>query len=196
MVGKTLTDQEVLEAIKDGREDVALEHLYVTLLPEVKKITKSFKTKELDAYDIFQESILKFYDYVKRGKFNPKHAIGAFVLTVAKNRLIDLTRKKRNQMEVSFDDSFIHLEDDTHFDGVVLKEKKTILEKIFELVGERCKELLLLSVFDRRSMTEISEQLNFSSENSAKTQNYKCKQRLIKALEQNPELAKQVDLYV
>ena len=79
---------------------------------------------------------------------------------------------------------------------MISNEKKMVLENLFLSIGEKCKELLLLSIFDKRSMIEISEILGFSSENSAKTQNYKCKQKLIKTLELNPELTKEVMSYV
>ena len=55
---------------------------------------------------------------------------------------------------------------------------------------------MLLSIYDKRSMKEISTMLGFSSQDSAKTQSYKCKQKLIKSLKENPTLAKEVMSYV
>ena len=43
----------------------------------------------------FQESILKFYDFVKLDKFNVKFTIDAFVLTIARNKIIDILRKNK-----------------------------------------------------------------------------------------------------
>ena len=74
-------------------------------------------------------------------------------------------------------------------------EKNESLIGLFSTIGDRCKELLLLSIFDKRPMSEIAGILGFSSENSAKTQNYKCKQKLIQALKTNPKLAMEVMNY-
>ena len=195
MIREMFSDQEILSLIEQGNEERALEHLYKTLLPKVKKLTNKYRVRDLDAYDVFQESILKFYDYVKRGKFDSKHAIGAFVLTIAKNKLIDLTRKMKARPEVEIEESYIEYSE-KESNLVLIKEKRKSLETLFETIGERCKELLLLSLFDKRSMKDICHILGFSSENSAKTQNYKCKQKLIKSIEQNQQLVNEVLSYV
>lgn len=192
MFRNTFSDQEILKAIRRGEEGKSLEYLYKKILPKVKGLTKKYHIKDVDAYDIFQEALLKFYDYVKLDKFNDKYTIEAFMLTIARNKLIDITRLSKNRPEEEIRD-YNHSEYFANDHNLMISnERKQNLENLFSLIGDRCKELLLLSVFDKRSMTEISKILGFSSENSAKTQNYKCKQKLIKTLENNPELAKEV----
>lgn len=195
MFEKSLSDQEILLAIKAGRDDRALEQLYKELFPKVRRIVSKYNTRGIDAYDIFQESILRFYDYVKQNKFNEKQSIDAFVITVAKNKTIDYLRKNSSKFEASMEDGMTESYEVPETNILEMTEKNESLKAIFSTIGEKCKELLLLSVFDRRSMVEIAETLGFSSENSAKTQNYKCKQKLIKALAANPELAKEVMAY-
>lgn len=188
---KKLLDSEILFLIRSGsNEDKALEQLYKVLLPKVKIICKKYKTNDIDAYDIFQESILRLYDYVKQDKFNDQYSIEGFVLAVARNKIIDSTRKNKKRAEVEINefnvpsDLIVYNEADT----MLTTERKKAIEEIFSSIGEKCRELLLLRKFDKRSMTEICEIMGFSSENSAKTQTYKCKQKLIKNLEDNPSL--------
>ncbi len=195
MIKKTLTDKDILHAIKLGSDDKALSTLYTRLLPKVKRLAKQFKLKDIDAYDVFQESILKFYDYVKLDKFNEKYAIDAFVVTVARNKIIDIIRKNNSRVEVEIVDS-TYLGKDIEYDTYSVNEKRNTLEALFSSIGEKCKELLLLSIYDKRSMKEISTMLGFSSQDSAKTQSYKCKQKLINSLKENPTLAKEVMSYV
>ena len=191
MIKKKLNDKDILEAIYNGKkEDRALEHLYSKLLPKVKRISKKYKANDSDSYDVFQESIIKLYDYVKLGKFNEEYSIESFVLTVARNKIIDNIRKNTKRKEVEIKEFDLPEKLEVNSDILITKEKSIAMEQMFATIGEKCKELLLLSIFDRRSMSEISELMGFNSDNSAKTQNYKCKQKLIKSLEKNPKLAK------
>lgn len=191
MTKKNLTDEYILLAIYNGKDEhKALEYLYSNLLPKVKKISKKYKANDTDSYDVFQESIVKLYDYVKLKKFNKDYSIEAFVLAVAKNQIIDNVRKKTKRQEVEIREFELPTNFALNTDILITDEKKKAMEKVFATIGDRCKELLLLSIFDRRSMSEICEILGFGSENSAKTQNYKCKQKLIKSLQKNPNLAK------
>tara|TARA_B100000809_G_scaffold239100_1_gene260379 strand:- start:13092 stop:13685 length:594 start_codon:yes stop_codon:yes gene_type:complete len=191
MSKKTQHDEDILSAIYNSKdEDKALEFLYSKLLPKVKRITKKYNANDIDAYDVFQESIVKLYDYVKLDKFNKKYSIEAFVLTVAKNKIIDNLRKKTTRKEVEINDFDFPEKLEVNNDTLITKEKNNAMEQVFATIGEKCKELLLLSIYDRRSMSEISEIMGFSNKDSAKTQNYKCKQKLIKSLEKNPSLAK------
>lgn len=192
MFKKEYSNKEILTLIRDGNEDKALAYLYIKVLPKVKRLTKKYRINDIDAYDIFQESLLKFYDYVKRDKFNDNYTIEAFMLTIARNKLIDITRTAKNRPEVEITDYNYSVEHGNDSNLMISKERKKGLEDLFLMIGERCRELLLLSIFDKRSMSEICDILGFSSENSAKTQNYKCKQKLIKTLEMNPGLAKEV----
>ncbi|MCG8699257.1 MAG: hypothetical protein MI922_14475, partial [Bacteroidales bacterium] len=56
------------------------------------------------------------------------------------------------------------------------------------LLGEKCFELLKMSVFYKASSNEICQEMGFATENSVKTQKYKCKQKLFKILENNYSL--------
>ena len=192
-MGKTLTDDDILLAIRNGKgEGKALEQLYSILLPKVKVICRKYKASNIDSYDIFQESIIKLYDYVKLNKFKSTYSIEAFVVTIAKNKIIDTLRKKNRRSEVEIDEIKTPKDLIIDDDLLVTEEKKKALEQLFSTIGERCKELLLLRKYDKRSMTEICDIMGFSSEDSVKTQTYKCKQKLIKSLENNPSLASEL----
>lgn len=197
MSKKGLIDQDILLAIRTGQnERKVLELLYEVLLPKVKMICVKYRMKDVEAYDVFQESILKLYDYVKRGKFNESYTIESFILIVARNKVIDIIRKAKNRVEVELEDHKTPEDLIVDTDQLMTKEKRKAINQLFASIGEKCKELLLLSKFDKRSMTEICELMGFKSENSAKTQAYKCKKKLIESLEENPSLAKEVLAHV
>ena len=68
------------------------------------------------------------------------------------------------------------------------KQNEESIKKIISLLGEKCYELLKLSVFYKASSIEICNELGFATENSVKTQKYKCKQKLFKILESDYSL--------
>lgn len=193
MIKKNLSDGEILNAISTGNDDNALEFLYARILPKVKVICRKYSFSADEAYDIFQDAILKFYDYVKKGNFKTSYSVEGFILTISKNKAIDLYRKNSRRGIIKLPDYEESQYDlPPQQDPLITQEKSIAISKLFEAIGDKCKELLLMSVFDRVPMKEIAVTLGFSSENSAKTQNYKCKQKLAKQLETNPELAKEV----
>jgi len=70
-------------------------------------------------------------------------------------------------------------------DDLIVKEREDYVVNMFSKLGNTCKQILLYSIFHKFSMKEIKEKMNFTSENVAKTKNYKCKQRLIELVKEN-----------
>ena len=65
-----LTDKEILTNIACGNDKEVLTYLYKSVYPSVRTIILRNNGKEDDAKDIFQESVMVFYKYVKQEKFN------------------------------------------------------------------------------------------------------------------------------
>ena len=51
-------DKDILKAIREGKDHKALEALYRTLYPKIKKLVNSGVEKEEECKDILQESLL------------------------------------------------------------------------------------------------------------------------------------------
>jgi RNA polymerase sigma factor (sigma-70 family) len=176
------SDEVVLKAIKNG-DDRVLIHLYKQVLPKIKTYILKNNGSEDDAKDIFQDSVLIFYKYVKQGKFNPENEIAGFIFSISRNLWINQAKKKNRVVELSestpmeFEISFA--------DELITREREEFVVKMFSKLGETCKQILLYSIYHKFSMKEIKEKMNFTSENVAKTKNYKCKQRLISLVKEN-----------
>ncbi len=183
-MGKLLSDAEIIKAIESGDDESALEQLYDTELEKIKRYIISNRGKEEDAYDVFQDAVLIFYDYVKQGKFEAEHEIGAFIYSVGKNTWLNKTRK--DARIVGIDQKENEIEDQQNFyKTLVVKEQEEIINKLFAELGERCSQLLVNTIFHNMSMREICDLMGFSTENAAKTKHYKCKQRLLKLIKKN-----------
>lgn len=181
-------DNNILEAITQGRDDKVLKVLYQEELPKVKHYVLNNSGNEEEAEDIFQDAVLILYKQVRRNKFDPKHEVGAFLFSVARNLWIN--KAKRDKRQIRLDEGYqAHVEDEAHFmDEMISQERERTINDILDRIGKKCKQLLIYSVFEKMSMKEICERMGFSTENAAKTRNYKCKQKLIELVKDNPEI--------
>lgn len=180
------TDSEILDSIRKGKEDRALEFLYKSVLPKIKHYVLSNSGDDQEAYDIFQDAIMIFYRQVKLDKFKEEHEIAGFIYSVSRNLWIN--RAKQRNRNVSAEGlSFVESDGDV-LGGLISKEREVYVMNMLAGLGERCKELLLFTIFHKLSMKEVCEKMGFSTENAAKTRNYKCKQKLIELVKDNPSV--------
>ncbi len=181
------SDQEILDAIISGKDDKALEYLYRSLQPKIVQFICANNGGVEEANDIFQDAVLIFYKQVKTEKFKPEYEINGFIYTICRNLWINRAKRKQRTTELSQHEYFIESDIDLE-NELITHERSRLIMSLLEQIGERCKQLLLCSVFYKYSMKEICEIMGFSTENAAKTRNYKCKQKLLKLLEDNPAL--------
>lgn len=182
-------DKDILAGIRAGDENSVLRVLYDELLPYIKNMIISNSGTDDDAFDVFQEGILVFYKYVKTNKFNETHKIESFVYAVCKN--IWLNKLKKEARNTRLDDNMKNVLYEPDLSKEIAgKDKLEKMNEALSSLGPRCKQLLSLMYFEQMSMKEIAVKMGFSSENAVKTKNYKCKQRLIKFLNENPGIKK------
>lgn len=180
--------KEILQCILAGNDDRALTYLYNETLPKVRShILKNSGSKE-EADDLFQDAVIIFFQRVKEGLFNENHDVDGFIYTICKNLWINISkRKKVNQKYVNHSLN-THKHDDNQLDQVINKEKENAMHQLFNLLDERCRQLMKSIIYDRKSMTEICEELGYKNEQVAKASKYRCNQSLIKIAQENIEL--------
>lgn len=183
---KNLSDSEILSGIQSGRENSVLEYLYDKIFPQVKKMVFKYGGKEEEAYDAFQEGIIKFYHYAKTGKLSSDNNICGFIYTVTKNHYIDNLRRNNKSVQIEEADITDLSESDNQLGKLITEENENKITELFSMLGEVCKQLLLLYYYNEMSMKDIAVKMGFSSEDVAKTKNYKCKQRLIELTKKHP----------
>lgn len=158
----------------------ALEDIYKKYrISFIKWITYTHKCNEDEAVDIFQYSILSFYENVLEESFETMNEAGikTYLYSIGKNKLLADTRKKSKisyQEEIDEDELFEALEeDDTEKEVRINKIKKLVSE-----LGEPCSEILRLFYFNNLSNDEIAEVMRYKNGNTVKNLKYKCIQRI------------------
>ena len=115
-------DQDILRSIKNGDDRKALEQIYKSMLPKIKKLVNVGTEREEDAKDILQEALLVFYKQVMTNKFDEKYEIAGFIYTVAKN--LWLNQIKKNQRFVQLNESSVaDIRDTNILDQITLEER-------------------------------------------------------------------------
>ncbi|MBL4657838.1 MAG: sigma-70 family RNA polymerase sigma factor [Flavobacteriales bacterium] len=179
------SDEEILKAIQDGASEKPLTFLYETVQPKIKAWILQNNGDEEEAQDIFQDAVIAFYRYVTTGQFKQEYSIAGFIFQVSKNMWINRVKQK-NKLTGDIEQHVNLRTEETDFDvQTITQDRAEIIQEILSRLGERCKELLTYSIFHNMSMKDISKKMNFSNANTAKTKNYKCKQRLIKLVKDN-----------
>ncbi|HMI77359.1 MAG TPA: sigma-70 family RNA polymerase sigma factor [Ferruginibacter sp.] len=164
-----MTDQEIIEYLKNNRYSKAANELY-GMLPAIKKYISANNGTPEDAKDIFQDALVVLYKKVHTEQFVLTVPLQAYMHAVVKNLwLAELRNRKKIPLG--------HTEED--MSDLTLNEEPgfSIAEAAFGLLGEKCRQLLILFYFKKKSFREIASSLAFRSENVAKNQKYRCLQK-------------------
>ena len=135
---------------------------------------------EDDAKDVFQESVIVLYNKVKSGNFELNSKLKTFIYSVSRRlwlkRLNAQNRTIRNIEDYS---EFIPVEDD--LERHEEKDRQfEVMELALSQLGEPCKTIIEDYYMQNKSMQEICEKFGYTNSDNAKTQKYKCLQRLKK----------------
>ena len=180
------TDSKILADLKNPHESVnndAIRYLYRQFYPMALKFVKQNKGNAEDANDVFQESLIAFYENVKGNKFRGDSTIKTYLYSTIRNNWFTKLKKTKTQIDI---DKVISSIEDTNRNSET--ELINILAKLLEKLGSSCKKILTYYYYENFSMKDIKEKMDFSTEQSAKTQKYKCMQKLLKILEDEPKL--------
>lgn len=178
-----MDDHKILTLLRSGKRDKAFVKLYKGYPQVSRMIIAKGGTKE-EAQDVFQEALIIFYRRVCDPEFNLTATISTYLFSVCRFLWKDELLKKGKKRQIDLD---FELGDDSkeQLEALRLKESKHhLVERVLESLGEKCLSILQLFYIKKISMKMIAQQLNFSSENVAKNQKYKCLERAKSKLRQ------------
>ncbi len=135
---------------------------------------------EHDAKDIYQESIIILHDKIKSGDFELTSKLKTFLYSVCRRLwLKKLSHKSRFNADINDYEDHFEVESD-----LVAHEERdqqfTMMNSALEQLGEPCKTIIEDFYIHNKSMQDISEKFGYTNADNAKTQKYKCLQRLKK----------------
>lgn len=168
---KAMKQEEISQLLRTNREQAFLE-LYQTCFPSVQKQLLRYGASLEDAKDIFQDTLIVFYEKVVQQELASIQSIEAYLCGIARH----LWFKKRPVK---------HLLPLEQVEGIAIPEdfyeKKPMQSRIarfLALAGQRCMRLLQAFYYHQQPLREIAEEFDFRNTRSATVQKYKCLEKV------------------
>lgn len=137
---------------------------------------------EDEAKDIFQEAVMVLYDKITQQKFELNSKLGTFLYAVCRRLWLKQLTRKGNMAKTSdisdFEDILKVEEDIGAHDEMEIRFEK--MNAALAQLGEPCRTLLKDFYIMDMSMQDIRDKFGYTNTDNAKTQKYKCLQRLKK----------------
>jgi len=138
-----------------------------------------------DAADVFQEAMVVLFEKAQQEDFRLSCKLGTYLFAVSKNLWRQKLRETGRQNyalpdQDELDDGFDHAYEDDLKAHVEREAYFEQLQSSMDLLGEPCRSLLKAFYMDDKSMNEIAADFGYTNSDNAKTQKYKCLNRLKK----------------
>ena len=181
-----MSDQNILEFIRAGRDAAALSRLY-RYYPIVQKMISANGGNRTDAEDIFQEALIICIKKFRLPGFQLTASLNTYLFSVCRLLWMDELKKRKKQGLVELDaKAGINL---AEIEADIADEVQSRLaERVLANLKDRCRELLLFFYQGRMKLKDIARKMGYSSENTARNQKYKCLEAArdqVKALQKN-----------
>ncbi|WP_372753871.1 RNA polymerase sigma factor [Mariniflexile sp.] len=179
---------QLIDAIKANESEV-LKMLYISNYKKIESLVLKNSGTIEDAKDIYQEAFIVFWKNIKSNTFIPLNetAIQGYLYTIAKNKWMDIVKSSRFRKTLSgFNNQFqlTKIDYDDSFSENSENKKLTTAMEAFRVLGQPCKKLLTTFYFEKKSLKDLSLQLQIN-EASVRNKKYRCMKKLrniIKAL--------------
>ncbi|MEO5978922.1 MAG: sigma-70 family RNA polymerase sigma factor [Chryseolinea sp.] len=179
-----MNQEEIILKIKTGGQS-ELAAVYKEFRDEfLHWITREYRCSADDGKDIYQMTILIFYDNIRQGKL--QHLVSSvktYLFGIGKNIARENLRKEKKFVSIGQEKwLWEHLTDEPsqHIDEGIFARAKLALEKL----GQPCQRLIELFYYEKKSIPEITDALGYKNPETAKNQKCKCMARLRKLFEQ------------
>lgn len=183
-----MAESDIITKIKSGGQ-TELGMIYEQYRTEfLKWLNKDYNCALEDGKDIYQVTILIFYDNIKSGKL--EHLVSSvktYLFGIGKNIVLEKIRKA-NRLTPIDQEKWLREYLIDEVDESNHEQSLGIAKKALTRLGDPCRSLVELFYYDRKSLDEISVLMNYKNTETAKNQKCKCMKRLRKLCEE--ELSK------
>ncbi|MBI3511679.1 MAG: sigma-70 family RNA polymerase sigma factor [Bacteroidetes bacterium] len=167
-------DNELIELLRKG-ESAAFRKLYVQHFNMIRYFVINNNGREEDARDLFQEASVVLFEQLSSGKFELHSSLKTWIYAVCRNKwLKQLEKKKKNIRLTDFEKAEDVMMEEKSSNEIIHQQLRISLSRL----GVGCRKLLLLFYYFKKNMEEIATDLGYTNADNAKSQKYKCLQKL------------------
>ena len=175
-----MNQQQVIEELRKGNEKL-LSEIYMKYRNQF--IGYSTKRYPLDfevLKEIYQDMIMALYNNILEGRLIVlTSSLKSYLFEIGKHMIYKHLRQRNINIEYSdaVNERFSYIPDIVS-ENDEEDEISIFLKAEIKKLGEKCYQILKMFYYEKQKMEQIAAVLNFSSIDSAKTQKYKCFEKL------------------
>jgi len=190
----SIKEEDIISLVKSGKDREAIPVLYKKVYPLVERYIVRNSGNKDDASDIFQDALLLFYKQIIRNSFNEKYKVYGYLYKIC---LYKWMNKAKKNSKIKFVDEIENLEPagfivHEEMEEIIANPDENIIRKLFTPIGEKCIELLTFTTYSSLLLEDIMIRMEFNSVSAVKMQLKRCKEKLLKEIDENPSLINQL----
>jgi len=188
----SIKEEDIISLIKSGKDREVIPVLYKKVYPLIEYyIVRNSGNKE-DAADIFQDALLLLYRQIMGDTFNEKYKAYGYLYKVCLYKWMNKAKKNSKIKFVEEVENFDYLIEVESPDEAISNPDGNIIRKLFSPIGEKCIELMTYTTYTSLLLEDIMVRMEFNSVAAVKMQLKRCKEKLLKEIEENPSLINQL----
>ncbi len=177
-----VSDSDLLILLAKG-DNKAIKVIYSTMYPTIEKMVFKLGGNREDAYDVFQDAVTILFEKAKSGSLELSCKLSTYVTAVAKNIWTNKQLEKKRLFVANYeiDEDALHLDisNDIQTFNILELHSKSLLQSLKKL-GEPCTKLINSFYIQHKTMQWIADTFGYTNAENAKSQKYKCLNRLRK----------------
>lgn len=173
-----MEDVDLIRQVLSGKHEY-YEYLVERYQKPLINFLRGILRNEEEVMDCTQEAFLAAYRNLWR--YSSKHTFRAWLYAIAKNKAIDLMRKKNNEIPLAFDENWVDQKEGPE-EAWLNKERKNEMQGILEELPEHYRQVLYLKYHQELSYEEISLVLDIPV-SSVKNHLHRGKEKLRQIME-------------
>ena len=159
--------------------------IYQTCFPQIVHHVRANSGNDSEAEDIFQDTLLLIYLKIRNNSLELSSSFPTYFFGVARFLwLRELERKRKFFGNTSEASGVIEEEPDFLEDYIKMERRKLVIEH-FNMLNNDCQKILELYIKET-PLYRITKLMGYSSDQYTKNRRSVCKERLIKAIWNNP----------
>ena len=205
-----MTDKEIIQSFLDNNQNGIREVYYAWRMPFEQSLARLLPNTD-DMDDAYQEAFIRLQQHILTERLttnNVEKSLLAYFKTVGRYVALEIInqRSKGRQFPEAEDDETSHIiplvnqtnslnidpeeeqvEVDLPFDpntSMDIQERERVIRSLVDQLGAPCAPLLIGFLWKNQSMSELAQELGYSSADSAKTQKSKCMKKVMTFVKQ------------
>jgi RNA polymerase sigma factor (sigma-70 family) len=186
------SDNYIIAEILEGRE-TTLRRIYPLYAAEFKAWVKRYaQCSEADITDAYQEALVAFYRNIISGRLTRLSSSMKTYIFAIGYRQLKRSLRRQYKIDLTADPVEADLPHDPHFLQILVEdeeyqEQRAYWAKAIKKLQPGCQKILELFFYQGYTIPQITEALNFASENSTSAQKARCLKALKEILEKENE---------